>query len=275
MITMALPTFRSNKILWLQLESLCRQVTNHPWELILCEEISAYYSGVNYLEKYRDRLKKAGCINIKLIPLVEHVPLSKKWSIIANEAQFDYFALVASDNYSHPERIQDSVDKLNEGYEWVDWSYGMFLNVNDFSSAVFENPNPDKTSLFMATKTEFIKKLKGPWPSSGIDGWIRNGNNITKHFKYDYFPDGLHTDGCNQISHKRRTFYSKGKFQAPYFPPIASNEWTSLIPESVAMELKERFIKTKSLFESIPLKGKNLDHTKRPAHLPRLKKSLK
>ena len=37
-VTVALPTWENKDIIWLQLESLCKQETQYKWELVVCEE---------------------------------------------------------------------------------------------------------------------------------------------------------------------------------------------------------------------------------------------
>ena len=58
--------------------------------------------GKNALMEFEPRLAKAGCKQIKYIPLQNKIPLSQKWVKIANEAEGDSFALCASDDYSPP-----------------------------------------------------------------------------------------------------------------------------------------------------------------------------
>ena len=99
-LTAALPTWENKNIIWLQLESLCRQETEYNWELIVCEEQTKNMLGKNALMEFHPRLAKAGCKQIKYIPLQNKIPLSQKWVKIANEAEGDSFALCASDDYS-------------------------------------------------------------------------------------------------------------------------------------------------------------------------------
>lgn len=217
-VTVALPTWENKNIVWLQLESLCRQETKYIWELIVCEEQSENMCGKEYIESYRERLKKVGCLNIKYIPLKEHTPLSKKWWIIANEAEGETFLLCASDNYSPKNRIEFSHSKLLEGFNWFDVAEGLFLNLNTQETGTFRN-NPSQTALFMATKTNIIKKLKGPWPKIGIDNWIRSQMNIQPRYRHEKPLLGLHTDGANKISKTRKSLYSNGDYGWNFMKP--------------------------------------------------------
>jgi hypothetical protein len=238
MMTIALPTYNSNSILWLQLEALCNQATSHDWELIVCEEVGAYYSGEKYLEPYLDRLKEAGCKRVKYIRLTSWVPLSQKWVIIAEEARFENYALCASDNYSPSDRIERSVEALNDA-DWVDWSRGLFVDLNTFKTARWERPRETATGLFMATKTKFMQSLEGPYPKRNIDGWIRDQSPIKKRVNISKMPNGLHTDGANQISHHRAGLYNGKKYLRTFHKD--PHELRDLVPQYIVEQLQNRF----------------------------------
>jgi len=237
-ITVAVPTYDSKNILWLQLESLCRQVTQYNWELIVCEEHIANYCGKEYILQYEDRLKKAGCKNIIYIPLTEKIPLSKKWVVIANKSKGNTFILAASDNYSSPDRLEISHKKILEGYDWFDVGTGLFLHLPSFTNATYTN-NPGETGLFMTTKTDLIKKLKGPWPNSRIDIWIRQQLNILKRYRHPNPVLGLHTDGENKISIGRKNQYVNGKY-GRYFKKSIQHI-NDILPLDVLNKLNRKF----------------------------------
>jgi len=217
-VTVALPTWENKNIIWLQLESLCNQQTKYKWELIVCEEQTKNMSGEELILSYKERLEKVGCVNINYIPLNEHIPLSKKWWVIANEAKGETFLLCASDNYSPPNRIELSHEKLKDEYQWFDVAEGLFFNLNTHDVGTFRN-QPNQTGLFMGTKTSIIKKLKGPWPPKYIDNWIRSQMNIQPRYRHEKPLLGLHTDGANKISKSRNSLYSKGKYGTHFQKP--------------------------------------------------------
>ena len=222
-ITVALPTWESKNIVWLQLESLCRQQTQYTWELIVCEEQTPNMMGEEMLFSYKERLTQAGCSKVIYLSLEEWVPLSQKWVTIAHNANGNSFILAASDNYSSPDRLEISHKKILEGYNWFDVKEGLFYNVKSGDNATYKLPTnyASKTGLFMCTKTEYIKNLRGPWPKSGIDNWIRNQVTIEPRFQLQTNLKGLHTDGVNKISHSRKDMYSNNKnyYQTPFHPP--------------------------------------------------------
>ena len=211
-ITVALPTYDNSDILWLQLESLCRQETQYSWELIVCEEPSEQYSGKAYVMEYEDRLRDAGCGNILYIGLDEHVPLSFKWVTIAQQSSGNAFVLAASDNYSAPDRLEVSYGHILDGYSWVDVSMGLFLDLKTWKRATFKKP-PKASGLFMCTKTKHVKSLVGPpWPASSIDGWMKKQIKQELSFSIEGPTLGLHTDGANKISKRRRVRYAEGRY---------------------------------------------------------------
>ena len=237
-VSVALPTWENKNIIWLQLESLCRQETQYNWELIVCEEQSKNMAGEEVIMSYKERLEKVGCININYMPLTKHVPLSQKWWIMANTAKSETFILAASDNYSPPNRIEITHNHLKEKYNWFDVATGLFLNLNEFNCATFKN-QPNQTGLFMGTKTSIMKKLKGPWPEKYIDNWIRSQQNIKPRYRHNLPLMGLHTDGANKISISRKNLYRKGKYGVHFNPPQQKIE--DIIPVDILTKLNRNF----------------------------------
>ena len=215
-VTVALPTWENKNIIWLQLESLCRQETQYKWELIVCEEQTPNMAGQEMILSYGERLKNAGCHQIVYIPLNDHIPLSKKWWIIAQHSNGSTFLLCASDNYSPKNRIEFTHNKIKDGFDWVDVGSGLFLHLQSFKCSTFTN-SPNETGLFMGTKTSYIKKLRGPWPKKGIDAWIRGQMRIFPRYRHNKPLLGLHTDGANKISITRKNHYIAKNSVSKYF----------------------------------------------------------
>lgn len=207
-LTVALPVYNSSKILWLCLEGLCRQRTTYVWELIVMEDPSDDYAGEDYLKPYIDRLKEAGCINVRYINLDKWIPLGDKWINIAKIARGENFMLTAADNFSPPERIEISCESLKK-YSWFDGRCSLFYNVLTNDLAKF-TADEKKTGVWMCTKTKLVRLLKGPGPPSGIDGWMRRTMRLKVADRYttrDQLLNGLHTDGLNNISLHRKKNY--------------------------------------------------------------------
>ena len=237
-ICVAMPTYDSADIIWLQLESLCRQKTEYNWEVIICEEDSKKYFGSQGIIKYIERLKKAGCKRIVYIELSEHIPLSQKWVIIANEAKGSSFLLTASDNYSPPNRLTLTHNKLKENFNWVDIGAVLFLHLFSFKKGTFKS-GPKRPGPFKGTKTHYIKKLKGPWPIKGIDTWICAQQNIRPRYKHPTPLAGLCTDGVNKISLKRASRYI-GSGKRKGFS-VATQSLNEILPRAIKRRLKKQF----------------------------------
>jgi len=246
MITVALPTWDASPILWLQLESLCRQETEYEWELIVCEDPSDNMAGEEYFKPYLDRMKEAGMVNFKYIKLDRWIPLSLKWVWIAQEAQFENFAIFSSDDYSHKDRLQLSVNALKDNL-WVDWNRGMFLELTKWTVGMYKkrvqkDKNLKRTGLFMATKTDLVKNIKDEnYPTRGVDAWLRKNCDIKLKdvLEIEDCPIAICTDGYNQISHHRKSLYADGNFK----PPFYSTRKTvfDMLPKDVLMELVTKF----------------------------------
>tara|TARA_R100001510_G_scaffold26554_1_gene23358 strand:+ start:620 stop:1264 length:645 start_codon:yes stop_codon:yes gene_type:complete len=213
------------------------------------EEPSANYSGPKYVKPYEDRLRKAGCTRIEFVEVPIKVPLSVKWIEIAKRASFPFYALVASDDYNHPDRLQKSVEALQQGKAWVDWDRGLFLDVRKHTTGEWRRPSPDRTGLFMSTHTKYVSRLLGPYPDRYVDGWMRDQtpaflNDSVRH-RYEELPMGLDTDGHNQISAQRTTKYSEREYKPPFHEP--SSQVKEVLPEEVFDMLVDKFMIPKFL----------------------------
>ena len=232
MITVALPTWKSSPILWLQLESLCRQVDAPKFEVIVMEDPSINFAGEEYVMQFADRMREAGG-ELRYVELEKWISLGSKWREIALIAKYDIFCLAASDNYSPPDRLKVTAEHFEKGCNWFDVREGLFYNVKTGRSSCWYNHNLKDTGLFMATKTDFIKNLNGPGPRRFIDNWIRS--QIKGRVKSSELRmSGLHTDGYNNISIKRGEYEDAypTRFKDPYMPVeeiVPKDIWDRLI----------------------------------------------
>ena len=194
-------------------------------------------------------MRKAGCTRIEFVEVPIKVPLSVKWIEIAKRASFPFYALVASDDYNHPDRLQKSVEALQQGKAWVDWDRGLFLDVRKHTTGEWRRPSPDRTGLFMSTHTKYVSRLLGPYPDRYVDGWMRDQtpaflNDSVRH-RYEELPMGLDTDGHNQISAQRTTKYSEREYKPPFHEP--SSQVKEVLPEEVFDMLVDKFMIPKFL----------------------------
>jgi len=248
-LTAALPTWENKNIVWLQLESLCRQKTSVRWELIVCEEQTPNMFGEKRLIEFKERLEEAGCVRCKYIPLSSHVPLSKKWVIMANEARGTSFALCASDDYSSPDRFELSHNMIMDGHDWFDVKKGLFLNLRRFSTTTFIDPTGVE-GLTMCTRTDIVKKLKGPWPTSSVDKWLKVSGKISNLYQHEENLLGLDTDGANSICWTRWRLYPDNEDRVKYIPPFHPPEqrFEDILPSEIIDKLKLNFLEKKFYF---------------------------
>lgn len=212
-ITVALPLYNAKDIAWLALESLCFQKNSPPWELIICEEQNE--KKINYLDKYKERLKNANCIEIKYIPIEDKITLAKKWQIIGknvNESSKLFF-LQAADCYSSPNRLSYCYSIYNKGtIDWIDYRKGFFYSF--ISRRFYLYDYKGKTNLDMCFKTEYAKNIPDTTLEKGIDGFLFDNckeqtPNLKVHNIDKLFLDRFDTHGFNNISISREKRFRK------------------------------------------------------------------
>lgn len=217
MVTVALPTWRSQHIIWLALQGLCHQEDAPEWELIV--DACDWGETRGIVNEHKVVLELAGCTRIEVLQNIgPKRPLGEKWRNIARHAKGGCLVLAASDNFSPPNRLRLAHEAiLEQDYDWADCGEGLFYDIPTGRTATWKRAHPDQTGLWMCCKTEHIAGLKGNGPSAGIDAWIKSqlpqGMRV-KHWEEPMM--GLHTDGCNTISRKRASQYSgRGPFRDP------------------------------------------------------------
>lgn len=225
-ISVGLPVYRS-KIVWLAMEGLCRQKTDIPWELIICED-EAGANGEEYYNKYKTRLSLAGCISVKYVsienndPLRDRMALSLKWRcLIANTAPDSVgFVLQAADDYSEPRRIQSAHEQFSKGYDWLQARYGLFYHIYKGKTILFDLntvPQPN-TGLSLAIRLSIARELPEEAKYSSVDNWMYNAMFAIKPDAKVYCDEsnnylyGVFTDGENIISKGRENNYDNIKF---------------------------------------------------------------
>lgn len=213
--TIAMPVYNADKIAFLAMESLCNQKTSIKWELIVAEEIHSQQLGIEFIGQYAERLKDAGCEVIKYLQYKEWISLPKKWKDIGQHADSDskVFLLQAADCYSAADRIEEAFNCIvNQNFDWLDYQNGFFYNLA--TGQMIQYSAQSITNLDMAFKTKFARTIPDSALRKGIDGFlfihvskqakIVKKLSISKPAKLDSFD----TDGENNISIKRTSFYS-------------------------------------------------------------------
>lgn len=242
MITVAMPVYRSREIAWLPMESLCRQETNHKWELLICEEIHPEQCGRDFFETYRPRLEKAGCVNLEYIELAGWVNLPEKWRIMANRALGKIFLLQAADDFSDCNRLERSFESLQDA-DWTHDTKGHFYQagtgmMSQFDLTTVFNWREGRTGLNMAVRTELLKDLPPTDKIWGIDGWLRDHCKTKTGVLKININDGdygcLDVDGVNNLSIVRNEKFTK--FLPPFIP--AKKGIAEILPPELIEKLK-------------------------------------
>lgn len=107
----------SGEIVWLALEGLIRQKTSFNWELLICEKTN--YSQIELYKKYIPQLKEVNCVQVRVIPAKMHSTVELKMTeklrnLFMTYAQTDILVYHANDTYSHPTRLQESIEYDHE-----------------------------------------------------------------------------------------------------------------------------------------------------------------
>jgi hypothetical protein len=213
-LSVGLPMFKSNKIAWLALESLCRQEeVKFEWELIVCEELyyenRNEYLGHDFLDEYEDRLEDVGCRDIKLIGGDDHIPLERKWKAIhaqmAPESQL--LLLQGSDDYSAANRLART--KYIFERKACDWysDCAYFYHIR-LKKMLFYRP--EKLGVFIAIRKELLAGLPDRDRNCSVDSFLHDHCLAMKPDLVEYLDcgTGVCTDGFNRISQHRSHLYS-------------------------------------------------------------------
>ena len=170
--TVALPLFRSGHIVWYALESLSRQITNYPWELIIAEEDVKPVMEESVIKQYMLRLQAAGCVRYHYISLQKWIPLSQKWLMLAQSASpaSRAFIFQAADCYSRPHRLQDMADLILEGYDWADSE--MFAIYSLIYDKIIIKHNTGGPCGDMSMRTDYVQRVPLTYKKSCVDRWL-------------------------------------------------------------------------------------------------------
>ncbi len=235
MITVGLPTWRNDRILWFALEGLARQQCDVPWELIVMECVSNNKSTLN---SYSKALKKAGCVNIKYAHMTKRIPLLIKWKAIANNATGTCFCLQGSDDYPQPDRNQKAWDAISKGHDWFHSQYFYQYSLNYNKMLLYNRDtllNDARVGYNNSMLTADVRSVKDTWQLKGIDNYLYF-NIMPKNIFYDRTggEGGLSTDGLNSLSKSRHLFYKKA---CPPFVNTSKGIHDIGLPDSVIKKL--------------------------------------
>jgi glycosyltransferase involved in cell wall biosynthesis len=205
--TVAVPLYNMGNIAGLCFAGLMAQHTRYRWELIVCEEQNDDMFGEERLRQY----KFPNCCDVIYIPLKERESLSIKWRIIALRARGKCFLLQAGDDYSHPKRIENTVDVFMRGYTYYDEQRAYFYSFVHKKTIIFDphpmNPHPCRVNI--AWQTKIIKHLPIAHKSGCVDHWIYDSlktKGVIRKFRDKKIHLGVFTFGHNKISRTGKYF---------------------------------------------------------------------
>lgn len=238
MITVGLPIYRNDKIAWLSLESLCRQIVNVKWELLIIEEKEPHCFGRTKVMEFSDRLYKAGCIDIVYESLDEWIPLSQKWARMGAMAKGDIFCLQGADDYSHAHKLKNSLRLLKKG-DWIQSRKSWYYDINLKKCITYYHPTA-KTTANISMLTKYMCKLPIMRTGRGVDSWLfdwcenAKGSPLKVIYDNDHFDGGMHSNGGNYLSVSRYK-----EFVNPKFPFSKSESLLHKLPKYIAKRLRE------------------------------------
>jgi len=238
MIPVGIPVWNSKRIAWLPMESLCRQETTEPWELIIFEERHSGACGEAFFNSYSDRLTEAGCVGLRYITRDDRLPLSYKWAVLGRSSHVDskMFCICDADNYYQKYMIQDSADAYGKGYDWLTAKSGYFYNFMSGTLAQYslhERPAA-KTGLQMTMATELMRKLPKQEKHRLLNAWVFNNCKPQKKKDEKNHLNTLCTHGYSNISDKRGKLIDN--FEMPFYKTDKTLE--DIVPQDIAERIK-------------------------------------
>lgn len=214
-MTVALPMRNSKDISFLAFESLLNQQEVHfDWELIVYEEDHDNMTPPHIIRKYEKLFKDTRCVRFVYLTCEKQPKLIDKWIEIANNASESSvsYVLQAADCYSYSLRLANTYEVINNcDFSWYDNYKGHFYSFE--TKQLIEYTANMKTNLSMALRTDVMRQIPTKEIYKGIDGYIYTLAKMrTKGLFFEYhdenlYMDGLDTQGHNNISIKRQSFF--------------------------------------------------------------------
>jgi hypothetical protein len=242
--TVALPVWNSQRIAWLSLESLCRQVKpENGWELIVFEEIHQGQVGESFIRGYESRLKDVGCEKITYLTSQKKISLSQKWVVMANVADpmSEYFCLHGADDYSHPYRLIETEYAISQS-DWCVTPKGYFYDFNH--DKVIEYNLNTLTGMHMAVRTNLARILPIVDRYRAVDGWFihtliklrhKKGKSLKCYMSSsEEWRHILCTNGLNNISTGRYSYFTNVRL--PFYE--TDIKLGDIVPEDIYIRLK-------------------------------------
>lgn len=238
MITVGIPAWNVKDIIWLPLESLCRQKTDKPWELIVLEEKHGGACGKELFTPYRQRLEDAGCIDFRYITQDDKMALSEKWARLGREARSDseVFGICDGDNYYQEHMLEDAWRAIHdEGYDWLTTKRGYWYNFGDGVLVEYYKPK-SPTGLQMSIATRLMRDLPDEQVHRLLNRWVYTKAGVRKPKDDPTRINTLCTHGYGNISGSRRA-----KMMSEHTPPFykTDKKLEDIVPIDVARMIRD------------------------------------
>jgi len=235
-ISILLPTFYSNKKVWIGLESILNfNDENIFWDLVICDDNGDTF---NVIEKYIIKLLRKNCCKIKYINInskedgiyKDKYTLLEKWKLMSQNAMSPISILQADDDYSSRNRLLIHLEHFaNEKCYFSTQPIGVFYNINNYKIFIYDGYKRKRYNTVkmmhvnMAHLTKYLSNITITELYSGVDQYIlkdiynqineekKTIINLDKTIFYDNSDDwkyGFFSDGLNTIS-KREHLYIK------------------------------------------------------------------
>ena len=262
-MTVAIPAYKVENIIWLALESLRNQIgINFGWELIIWEE---YGKSKKIIEDFFEKLN--GCQRIVYKVLNKRVLLLDKWLGMAREAdpKSKIFVMQGADDYSPVKRLWIHYEHFKNSECYISTQFlGLYYNLLTADKIFYYGINKEKINsrffsqyhLNLAVLIRDIKRIKRIYLINSIDLYIKNSigklHNINFAYKKNIYTDydldknnwkyGLFTNGYNGQQTDKEFLY---KNPTGIFLPfnrnviVKYNNIENYIPENVLEFIKK------------------------------------
>lgn len=237
MITVGIPAWRVKNIMWLPLESLCRQQTDQHWELIILEERHEGECGFNYFTPYFERLEKAGCVDFTYTTRDKKMSLAQKWALLGrmSRRESSVFCICDGDNYYQNQMFEDVWEAISvDGHDWITTKKGYWYNIQDGTFVEYNKPK-SPTGLQMSISSGIMRNLPDADVHRLLNRWVYMNAGVKNPVDHPN-ENTLCTHGCGNISGSRRAQMMKD-----YTPPFYKTDKVleDIVPLDIAKRLKE------------------------------------
>ena len=203
MITVGLPVYNQTAVLPVALLGLSNQELAGEWELIVSSEDDVW----DVVSEYEHRLFAAGCVRVTEDRLRGWIPLPQKWRRIGQMMHHNSVGMFLQDAdcYSHPHRIRQSREAMENGYDWYHEQKGYFYDIHSGQIVLFDGSTnrKGKTCLNMCIAANHARKLPVSNARRGVNGWMFKTIENPRVYLYKKIPKGIDFHGANTISFKR------------------------------------------------------------------------